>query len=77
MVTETRVKLTREEYYSLFNTISEKGYYVHEHFSLPRTVQTDIPCPICNEKLMYIQSGASYSIKCPTANCVDVGVRGI
>ena len=77
MVSEKAVKLTKEEYFSLFDEVSKNKYYIHEHFNPPRTVETVIPCPICGKKLLYIQAGVSYSIKCRTENCVDVGVRGI
>ena len=77
MVSENKVKLSKDDSYALFDEVSKKKYYVHEYFNPPRTVKTDIPCPVCSEILMYIQAGASYTIKCPTEDCVDVGARGI
>ena len=77
MVSEKKVKLSKDEYYALFDAVSKKKYYVHKYFNPPRMVETDIFCPVCNEMLIYIQAGASYTIKCPTEDCVDVAVRGI
>lgn len=77
MVSNGIIKLTREERYAIEDEIRGKKYYVHEYFNLPRTVQTDVCCPKCKEMLMYIQVGASYTIKCPRVGCVEIGVRGI
>lgn len=35
------------------------------------------PCPRCGKKLMYIQDGASYEVKCTTQNCVSEVFRGV
>ena len=78
MVTESKVKLAKQEREAIEHQIDAKGYHVYdEYYYTPRAVETDISCPICSKMLVYIQTGASYSIKCRTENCVDVGVRGI
>ena len=77
MVTETKVKLSKAEYHAVDKEIGDKGYYIHEYFNSPRTVQTDIKCPKCGADLMFIQTGASYQIKCPTVDCINKIARGI
>ena len=76
MVTNKKVILTEDEYWDIDNTVC-KGYYVHEYIRPPKTVETDICCPKCNEKLFYDQVGISYQITCPTEDCVDIVARGI
>ena len=34
-------------------------------------------CPRCGKELIFLEIGTSYSIKCPTANCLKATYRGI
>ena len=77
MVIDKKVKLTQEEYWAIDNAVGQKGYYVHDYIRPPKTVETDLCCPKCNEYLLYNQAGISYQITCPTEGCVDIIVRGI
>lgn len=59
--------------------MNERDYAAIDRALEQRLESGDITekCPRCGGKLIYIQTGASYEIKCQTPNCIAEVFRGI
>lgn len=41
------------------------------------TGRITLKCPRCGNEIIYVKEGSSYSIRCKTENCIEIGFRGI
>ena len=71
------VDISIEMHDEIENELYEKGYLTYEYVIPAKTVETDIVCPICGEKLVLYNSGNSYSVNCKTASCLLMSFRGL
>jgi len=76
-MTKNKAAISMEEFDAVEEAMIEKGYFAHEYVRPPRTVETDVKCPVCNRDLSLYLSGNSHQIKCNTDLCVDISVRGL
>jgi len=77
VTTKDKTLISIEEFDAIEEALIERGYFTHEYVSPPRTIETDVKCPICNGHLLLYLSGNSYQIKCNTNSCLDISVRGL
>ena len=70
-------KISLEQYDAIENEMFEKGYLAHDYIIPAKTLETDVICPVCNEKLFVSRYGDSHRIYCETDSCVDVTFRGL
>jgi hypothetical protein len=66
-----------EETYAIEKAMVDRGYLTHEYVVPAKTVETDIPCPICGENLSLYISGNSYQIDCKAEPTVISTCRGL
>ena len=59
------------------NEMYDKGYLTYEYVVPPRTLITDVQCPVCGENLTIFTSGNSYRISCKTDSCLIMSFRGL
>jgi len=59
------------------NEMYEKGYLTYGYIDPPRTIITDVLCPVCGESLTIFTSGNSYRINCKTESCLIISFRGL
>ena len=59
------------------NEMYDKGYLSYEYVVPPRTIKTDVLCPVCGEALTIFVSGNSYRINCKTDSCLILSFRGL
>ncbi|MDR1193415.1 MAG: hypothetical protein LBK98_04470 [Peptococcaceae bacterium] len=78
MATKTQyAHISVEETYAIEKAMFDRGYLTHEYVVPAKTVETDIPCPICGKKLSLYVSGNSYQIDCKAESTVITTCRGL
>lgn len=76
-IKEKFVDISIEEHDTIENEMYEKGYLTYEYIATPKTIVTDVACPVCGEELTLYVSGNSYRIECKTDSCVIISFRGL
>jgi len=71
------VDISLAERDAIENEMYEKGYLKYEYVIPPKTMETDVKCPVCGENLILYKSGNSYRINCKTDSCVMMSFRGL
>ena len=77
VTTKNKASISIKEFDAIEEAMIERDYFAHEYVRPPRTVATDVKCPVCGGDLSLYLSGNSYQIKCGTNSCVDISVRGL
>ena len=70
-------QITIEDTDSIEKAMYERGYLTNDYIVPAKTIETDVPCPVCKESLILYVSGDSHQIKCKTNSCVTITFRGL
>ena len=77
MVMTTKVAITRSEYECVVEQMIKNGYFAHEYVMPPRSILTNVECPICSMPLILCLSGNSHQVTCTSGSCISIGARGL
>lgn len=70
-------RITIAESDSIEKAMYDKGYLTDGYVFPAKTIETDVPCPVCGNYLALYVSGNSHRISCKDSTCVNITFRGL